>query len=80
VVKAWARRVVGQVRTPQAVCITDRQVHPMLIPMSPELNFLYLMQERMREAAADRLVDLARQHTKAQRAGVGDSSRKDNDR
>jgi len=52
----------------------------MLIPNSPELNFLYLMQERMREAAANRLVDLAQRRTKAQRAGVGDSNRKDTDR
>jgi hypothetical protein len=52
----------------------------MLIPISPELNFLYLMQERIREAEADRLVNLARQHAKSQRRGVQDTNRKDNDR
>ena len=52
----------------------------MLIPISPELNFLYIMQERMREAEADRLVDLARQRTKAERMGVGDRERNDQDR
>ena len=51
----------------------------MLIPISPELSFLHLMQERMREAEAERLVSLARRRAKAQRAGVGDSNRKDND-
>lgn len=52
----------------------------MLMPISPELSFLYLMQERMREADSDRLANLARQRAKAARRGVQDSNRKDNDR
>jgi hypothetical protein len=69
VVKAWACCVARQALAAQATC--------MLIPMSPEFNFLYVMQERMREAEADRLANLARQRPKVQRVGVGDSERKD---
>ncbi len=40
----------------------------------------HLAQARMREAEAERLVDQARQPTKALRVGVGDRERKEQDR
>jgi hypothetical protein len=49
----------------------------MLILISAELNFAYLQHERLREAQADRLVDLAVQHAKATRQSVRESERKD---
>jgi hypothetical protein len=49
----------------------------MLIPMSPDLYFAFLRQERIRGAKARRLADLAQQYAKAQRACVKDDRRKD---
>jgi hypothetical protein len=52
----------------------------MIFPIPPELEFDWQRQERLREAEANRLADLARQYARARRRQAGDTSRKELDR
>jgi hypothetical protein len=75
--EAWAGRVVRLSATAQAR--GRQEYHAHVSSRSPDLHFGWLQQERLRDAEAHRLGDLARQFAKAQRAGVGESERKDQD-